>query len=63
MLSQQGQQVVIQAERDSKLLVLSGQPLNEPIVGYGPFVMNTQAEINQAILDFNRGKFGSLAIH
>ena len=63
VLSQQGQQVVIQAERDSKLLVLSGQPLNEPIVGYGPFVMNTQAEINQAILDFNRGKFGSLAIH
>lgn len=63
VFSQQGQHVVLKAERDSKLLVLSGQPLHEPIVGYGPFVMNTQAEINQAILDFNRGKFGSLAIH
>jgi redox-sensitive bicupin YhaK (pirin superfamily) len=40
--------------------VLTGQPLNEPIEGYGPFVMNTKAEIMEAINDFNRGKFGSI---
>lgn len=48
----------IQAEQDSKFLVLTGQPLNEPIEGYGPFVMNNKAEIMDAINDFNRGKFG-----
>jgi redox-sensitive bicupin YhaK (pirin superfamily) len=39
-------------------LILTGQPLNEPIEGYGPFVMNNKAEIMDAINDFNRGKFG-----
>ncbi len=42
------------------VLILSGEPLNEPIVSYGPFVMNTEEEINQAIADFNQGKFGVL---
>jgi len=40
--------------------VLSGEPLNEPIVGYGPFVMNTEQEIHQAIQDFNSGSFGRI---
>lgn len=48
----------IQAEQDSKFLILTGQPLNEPIEGYGPFVMNNKAEIMDAINDFNRGQFG-----
>jgi len=41
-------------------LLLSGQPLNEPIVGHGPFVMNTTDEIRQAIIDFNNGQFGQM---
>lgn len=45
---------------DATVLVLSGQPLNEPIAGYGPFVMNTRQEIDRAIEDFNSGHFGSL---
>jgi len=48
----------IKAEQDSKFLILTGQPLNESIEGYGPFVMNSKTEIAEAIHDFNRGKFG-----
>lgn len=50
----------IQANKKSILLVLSGEPLNEPYVSYGPFVMNTEEEIKQAIEDYNNGKFGFL---
>lgn len=45
---------------NSIALILSGEPLNEPIVAYGPFVMNTEDEIRQAIKDYNMGKFGFL---
>lgn len=54
-------QIHIKAESKTILLVLSGEPLNEPYVGYGPFVMNTEEEIRQAIEDYNAGKFGFLA--
>jgi redox-sensitive bicupin YhaK (pirin superfamily) len=45
---------------DARLLVLAGEPIDEPLVGYGPFVMNTREEIVQAIEDFNRGAFGRM---
>ncbi|GAA5630579.1 hypothetical protein Acal02_01187 [Acinetobacter calcoaceticus] len=50
----------LKAEQYSKFLILTGQPLNEPIEGYGPFVMNSQAEIVEAVRDFNSGKFGQM---
>lgn len=62
LLEQQGSDFTIEAKQDTKLLVLSGQPLNEPIEGYGPFVMNTREEIRQAITDFNNGKFGEIPV-
>ncbi|MDB5651235.1 MAG: pirin [Hyphomicrobiales bacterium] len=58
--SQTGDNIVLQASADTKLLVLSGRPLAEPIAHYGPFVMNTEAEIREAIDDFRRGKMGEL---
>ena len=56
-----GEQVRLRSLSDSKLLILSGQPINEPIVGHGPFVMNTSSEIQQAIQDYRQGKMGKLA--
>jgi hypothetical protein len=50
----------IRASKNAIVLVLSGEPLNEPYVSYGPFVMNTEDEIREAIADYNAGKFGFL---
>ncbi|MDM1757594.1 MULTISPECIES: pirin family protein [unclassified Acinetobacter] len=55
-------QIQLKALKDTKFLVLTGRPLNEPIQGYGPFVMNSKEEIIQAFHDFNHGKFGEIAI-
>ena len=49
-----------QASGDAKLLLLAGQPIAEPVVGYGPFVMTSEAEIARAVDDFNSGKFGRM---
>lgn len=59
-LSAQGREIRIESSGDAKLLLLAGEPIDEPVVGYGPFVMNSQAEIVQAIDDFNSGKFGNM---
>ena len=61
LLSREGGGVAIHADGDATILVLTGEPIDEPIVGYGPFVMNSEAEIRQAIDDFNSGKFARAA--
>lgn len=61
LFAREGGAISVEAESDAKLLVLSGEPINEPVVQYGPFVMNTEGEIRQAILDFNAGKFGDIS--
>jgi len=53
-----GGQLGLRAEADAHVVVLAGEPIDEPIVQYGPFVMNTEAEIDLAIADFNAGRFG-----
>jgi quercetin 2,3-dioxygenase len=55
-----GTDISLEASSDAKVLVLSGEPINEPIVAYGPFLMNTKEEIVQAYDDVNSGKFGYL---
>lgn len=60
LFNNDGETVKIKASKESLILVMSGKPLNEPIAAYGPFLMNTQAEIHQAFEDFQTGKFGSL---
>lgn len=57
LLSPEGEGVMIKADGESLILVLTGQPIDEPVVGYGPFVMNSEAEIGKAIDDYNNGRF------
>ena len=58
LLSRDGEGITIDADGDATVLVLTGEPIDEPIVGYGPFVMNSEDEIRVAIDDFNSGRFG-----
>jgi redox-sensitive bicupin YhaK (pirin superfamily) len=60
LLSAEGDAVRLYAKQDSILLVLSGEPIDEPVASYGPFVMNTRDEIRQAVSDYNAGKMGHL---
>ena len=57
-----GEDVRVASEHeDVRLLFLSGEPIDEPVVGQGPFVMNTRDEIRQAMVDYQSGKMGSLS--
>ena len=57
-----GSEVQLEASGDATFLVLTGEPIDEPIAGYGPFVMNTRDEIMTAISDLQQGRFGSLSV-
>jgi quercetin 2,3-dioxygenase len=60
-LSREGGPVAISAQSDSTLLLLTGRPIDEPIAAYGPFVMNTEAEIREALADLRAGRFGEMS--
>ena len=57
ILSNDADSVALTATCDARLILVAGKPLNEPIVQYGPFVMNTQEEIHQALDDYRNGRF------
>lgn len=60
LLANDGEDFTVEATEDAFVLVLSAEPINEPIASHGPFVMNTRQELVQAFEDFNNGKFGYL---
>ncbi|NTW51662.1 MAG: pirin family protein [Chlorobiaceae bacterium] len=60
VMEPEGTRLEFYVDQDARLLLLSGEPFNEPIVGYGPFVMNSQEQIDRAIDDYNSGHFGQI---
>ena len=60
LFGNEGEDIAIKSDEKAVVLLLSGEPINEPIASYGPFVMNTQLEIYEAIEEFQAGKFGVL---
>ncbi|PXK40092.1 quercetin 2,3-dioxygenase [Klebsiella variicola] len=60
VLSQTGDALHLEATAQAKVLLMAGEPLQEPIVGYGPFVMNNKTQIAEAVRDFNSGRFGQI---
>lgn len=60
LFENEGEDIAVEARTEAHLLLLNGAPIHEPVVQYGPFVMNTEQEIRQAFADFRSGAFGSL---
>jgi quercetin 2,3-dioxygenase len=60
IFSRAGDSIILEAKSDTELLLLDGEPIDEPIVGQGPFVMNTRDEILAAFRDYQLGKMGDL---
>lgn len=60
LLERKGAQLSLEANGDAVVLLLSGEPIDEPIVGHGPFVMNSEQQIHQAFADFQSGRFGQM---
>jgi redox-sensitive bicupin YhaK (pirin superfamily) len=60
VMDRNGEDLVFTANSDATVLLLSGEPIDEPVVGHGPFVMNSHNEIEEAIQDFNSGRFGAM---
>jgi len=60
VLNNDGVEIEMTFDDNTRLIILSGEPINEPVVSYGPFVMNTEKEIMQAIQDYQSGLLGVL---
>ena len=60
-LTEDGDGVLLEAKADTQLLILSGEPIDEPVASYGPFVMNTEQELRQAMMDYRAGRMGHLS--
>jgi redox-sensitive bicupin YhaK (pirin superfamily) len=61
IFARNGESIAVKARTDAKLLVMDGEPIDEPVVGQGPFVMNSRAEIQRAFEDYQLGHMGELA--
>jgi hypothetical protein len=61
IFARNGDSITVKAKTDAKLLVMDGEPIDEPVVGQGPFVMNSRAEIQQAFKDYQLGHMGEIA--
>jgi len=60
VLDRKGDEVTVEATADATVFVMNGAPINEPVAGYGPFVMNTQDQIRQAYADYHQGRLGKI---